>query len=125
MGFKEYHDIEHTFVIIHNTGCGVMESPIKRVGVVGSCETEEEAKLKCTELLVANNSLERVQSTWCENTYSYDINTCTELGKQLIAEFDLKFNKMISDAEKNKGDYKWIETPYGTLILKRNLEFDN
>lgn len=92
MRYAEYENYTKVYVIVHNTGFGVMEAPYEEEGVVFETDSLEEAQSKSKEFEVANNTKEQIKSSWIPNTYHINVNTLSEGGKKLLGEFNDNFN---------------------------------
>lgn len=126
MRYKDYPDYEETYIIHHNTGYGVMESLRVEHGIVASCSTLEEANNICEELTRLNNSAEDIKSSWIENTYSININTCTDEGKKLLKEFHIQTDKLFKEIKDNPELYNTYTTKDGYIIhLQKHSMFDD
>lgn len=95
MSYKEYNGFTKCYVVVHNTGFGVMESPYIEKEVVFETNLLHEAEIKAKELTAINNSPDC--GSWKENTYHVNINTLNELGKLMERKFEQDFNKMIKE----------------------------
>ena len=80
MVYREYPWLNKTFVVIHTTGFGLMESPLEEHGVVWASNTLEEAHTKGKELYPPNPA----DKGWDYNGYIVAVNTSTNNGKMLL-----------------------------------------
>jgi len=84
MMYKEYAG-HHTYVVQRYTGFGLQESPHIEGEVMGSFESEDEAKEKQVQLTISEPSY---NPSWQYVNFFININTLTNKGKQLLLEFE-------------------------------------
>ena len=83
MNYREFKNIDKTFVVIHNNGFGSQESPIIEMDVVYETNDFIEAENMAKTLQTKNND----DNGWNYNTYDIGINTLTTEGNKLLQEF--------------------------------------
>lgn len=93
MTYREFPNWDSTFIVVHSTGSGVMEDPSVDQGPVFGSNSREWADERAKELKAQDNTPEEIESTWCRNYYSVNVNTLTEMGKYLYEQFAEKFDK--------------------------------
>lgn len=98
MIYKEYNGFTKCYVVVHNTGFGVIEAPYEEKEVVFETDLLHEAEAKSRELTSINNNPDC--GSWKENTYHININTLSELGKLMERKFEQDFNQMIESGMK-------------------------
>lgn len=94
MEYREYPS-NKTYIVVHKTGFGVVESPYLEKEVVYESNSLKVAQKKADELEVQNNSTEEIKSSWVSNTYWININTTTKQGKKLLEKFGKEFDRQM------------------------------
>lgn len=64
MKYSEYENCTKVYVVVHNTGSGVIEDPYIEHEVVFETDFFGEAKAKALELRLKYNSKAEIESTW-------------------------------------------------------------
>lgn len=114
MKYKQYPNCTKTFVVVRNTGFGVMESPYEEHEVVFEHDDLDVAKAESKSLTERNNTPEQIKSSWIPNTYQINVNTLSESGKKLEQEFDKDFDERIANGNydvKKIGDITFFVPP--------------
>lgn len=94
MEYKDYIGFTKTYVLVHNTGTGIMEDNYVERDVVYETDDYKDAENKSLELKLKNNTKSQIESNWCNNTYQINVNTLSDYGKKLCKEFvDNFYNK--------------------------------
>lgn len=119
MYYKDYPTSSKTFVVVHNTGYGVMESPYIEKEVVFESDSMVEAKIEAERLTVLNNDPDC--GSWQNNTYWVNTNTSTEVGKVLEKKFIQALEGMISKGLEN-GSIKEEKVGDMKFYMEEDLE---
>jgi hypothetical protein len=101
MRYSEYKNYTKVYVVVHNTGTGVMEDPYIEHEVVYETDFLEEAEAKASELKLKHNSKAEIESTWCSNTYHINVNILSDKGKELKEKFSKEFDERLKMGMKN------------------------
>lgn len=109
MTYKEYKGYTKAYIVVHNTGFGVMEAPYKEKEVVYETDSLKEAEKVSRKFEKKNNSKKDIKSTWIPNTYWINVNTLSPKGKLLEKEFDSKCNDKIDYAKLTPDLYEKVE----------------
>lgn len=126
MKYTDYHGWTKPYVIVHNTGFGVMEAPFIEHEVVAEANTWEEAVKMANKLKVNNNSAEDIRSSWVPNTYHINVNTNCDEGKALLVEFEKEVDKAFQKVIDNPDGYDTIKTRDGfTFHFQKTDLFDD
>lgn len=121
MTYKDYHGFIKAYVVVHNTGHGVMESNFVERDVVFETDDYEEAVSVSKQLEIKNNPEDSIRSGWPNNTYHINVNTLSEKGKLL---FDTWRTEVTLRFEKEKKHYTTIVLGGITYhIDNRGIEF--
>lgn len=100
---------DSTYIIIRNTGYGVMEGPYEEHDIVYGCNTMEEAETMSNELEILNNHQQAIDCALIPNTYHIHINTLTTQGKELLINvFTRKFENTLNKL-KSSGTAKEVK----------------
>lgn len=101
MRYSEYKNCTKVYVVVHNTGSGVMEDPYIEHEVVYETDFLKEAETRASELKLKHNSEAEIESTWCSNTYHINVNTLSDKGKKLKEVASKKFDELLKTGMKN------------------------
>jgi hypothetical protein len=119
MTYKEYPWSDKTYLVVHTTGCGVVESPIEEREIVFGTNDQNEALIKGRELYPRDGS------GWDYHNFTIHVNISTEEGKRLYKEFEEKMNAIYEHIKQNPDDYITTELSNGHKItLRKNPAFD-
>jgi hypothetical protein len=117
--YKEYPWSNKTYLVVHTTGCGVMESPIEEREIVFGTNDENEALSKGRELYPRDGS------GWDYDNFTIHVNTSTEEGKRLYQEFEAKMNVINENIKQHPENYISFELPnVGKITIRKNPLFD-
>lgn len=101
MQYKDYEGYSKTYVLVHNTGFGVMEDNYIEHDVVYETDDYEDAQNKALEFKIKNNKPEDIQSSWCYNTYHINVNTLSNKGQELLSSYKDYFDDTLKDIDKS------------------------
>ncbi len=121
MTYKNYPGYSKTYILVHNTGFGVMEAPYEEKEIVFEANTLEEAQAEAKRLTDLNNPGN--DTSWKENTYHININTLTDKGKELLNDFHIKVDQL-SQKAKDEG-WKPVKVGGVTVFMQPCKEFDD
>ncbi len=107
MNYQDYPNYTKTFIVMRCSGFGVMEAPYQDEEVVFETDNEDEAYAESNRLRETNNTPEQIKSSWIPNTYWVHVNTSTEAGKKLLAEFQREANERLENL-KQQPNYKMV-----------------
>lgn len=115
MTYDNYKGFTKPYVVQHYTGTGVMEDNYIAREVVGEFDTKIEAETFADKMFKANNTPEQIKSTWYDNTYSVNVNTLSDKGKELLTDLEKGFGKI----KINKEDYEKMVVGERTFYFKK------
>jgi len=121
MKYMEYNGFTKTYVVIHSTGTGVVEDQFIDHHVVYETDNIDEAKEKANELTKQNNTAEEIESTWYSNNYFVNVNILSKKGKELLKEFNYKFDEKL---KKGLEDGIYDKVKIGDITLYKDNRFN-
>ncbi len=93
--------------------------PIKKHDIVFSSDSKEEALSKGHELFPSD------PSGWTYYSFDIDINTLTDLGKELYKEFKEDFDKFLEEAKQHPEKYTQVTFENGIeMFVVKCPEYD-
>lgn len=83
MLYRDFPESDKTYIVMHKTGFGVMESPYYDKEIVYETNDSGKAHTIAEYLTETNNTTEEIKSSWTPNTYWVYLNTATPCGKEI------------------------------------------
>lgn len=124
MIYKDYIGFTKTYVVVHNTGFGVMEANYIEKEVVFETNYIDEAYSKSIEFRNKNNTEEEIKSSWIPNTYWVNVNTLNIEGQKLYKILRNEVEEKIKLA-KESGNYKKYNFDGNSILMQHNKKFDD
>jgi hypothetical protein len=122
MTYKDYKGFTKAYVIVYVTGTGVMEDSFIDHCVVFETDNKIEADKKAKELKIQNNSPAEIESTWYRNRYHVNINTLSDMGKELSKKFQNEFDERLNKGLE-EGKYDKVKIGDMTFYMDNRVKF--
>ena len=114
--FGKYPFTEKVYVVVKQSGFGVMESPYMDEGVVFATNNAHEADLFARKSYVETNTASEIASTWTPNTYDVRINLLTKKGMKLRRVMQIEIDSIFENIDTS--NYRKVEKCGVTYYLK-------
>lgn len=125
MLYKDFKESEFTYIVMHQTGVGVMECPTQDVKVVFETDNLEEAQEISKKFYNDYATPDELQSSWVYNHFPIMVNTATEKGKKLLKEFSDDFKVKWTEAMDKLVGFSTYTLDNGTTVMiQRNELYD-
>ncbi len=121
MTYKEYPDCTKTYIVVHQTGFGVMEAPYVEKEVVYETNSQGHAHRKAEEFTKERNP-DYGKTSWLNHTYIVNINILTKKGALLHKQFGKEFDERWKEGKK-RGDKAYKVGQY-TFLVAPHPAFD-
>lgn len=125
MRYKDYEGYTKPYIIVHNTGFGVMEDNYVEHEVVAEADTYLEATRIAKQFERENNTTEEIQSSWIPNTYHINVNTNCKDGQILLKEWEKESDKAFQRVKDNPEQYTTHKANGFTYHFQKIPEFDS
>lgn len=123
MTYKEYQGFTKAYIVVHCTGFGVMEAPYVEHDVVFETDDIDVAMATGKDLIIKNNSIKEIESSWIPNTYQINVNILSEKGKSLHKKFKKDFDDRLAKI-KECGEHKTYKYNGMTIYMQPHPAFD-
>lgn len=124
MKYKDYEGFTKPYVIVHNTGFGVMEAPYQEHEIVGEADTYLEAQRLSKQFERENNTRDEIRSSWIPNTYHINVNTNCIEGQFLLKEIEKEADKAFEKVKCNPENYSTHKIGGMTYHFQKLPDFD-
>lgn len=125
MRYQDYEGYTKPYVIVHNTGFGVMEAPYEEHEVVAEAYTYYEAQRIAKQFTREHNTAEEIESSWIPHTYHINVNTNNPEGQRLLEEHNKQTDVLFQKVKDHPEDYTTYKQNGMTFHFKKLPEFDN
>ena len=123
MVYKDF-DSNYTYVVMHQQGLGVMESPIQDVEILFETDDLAEAEKKAKKFSKIYVSDKQRKSGWVNDHFTIYTNTSTEEGKELLEEWKKEFKKEWEAAQSNSNFIAYQMENGTKVLIEHNELFD-
>lgn len=123
MGYQEYPDIEHVYVLHHTEGISVQGNDDYEVKEIMTSSNDPEALIALGKLTYPR------PTTWEFDGWTIRINTCTVEGKRLYEEMSENnrqhFEALYSDMALHPEDYTVTQYGDNRIIMRKHPAFED